>query len=160
MGFLDKVLHRKKDDFDDSAFDAGLPPMQDAGTGLTPDHSGTNFNQTGVPSSGVASFMEKSGDDITGLPPFESESQPTPEQQPPTPSMASHQQMPQSTGQQLAHNYMQSQSQQNAAQTTPQEKSSAHSLELIDVKLDAIRSELSAISQRLEKIERTKSRTF
>ncbi|MCF7798624.1 hypothetical protein K9M74_01855 [Candidatus Woesearchaeota archaeon] len=184
MSFLSKIFH-KKDDFDinDPAFTAGLPPMQDAmnstmdvGASALPNASSpdsshatstpansTSFEQSGTPSSGVASFMERSGDDLTGLPPFEDDApeqqhQPTASQQlssqqtTPSPAASSS-----TKGQELAQHYIQQQEQPiRGQQTTSQGKTTAHSLEVIDVKLDAIRSELSSISQRLEKLEQKK----
>ncbi len=157
MSFLDKILGKKKDPFADASFDTSLPPLSEAKT--SPDVTpGTDFSQTGIPSTGVASFMEQTGDNLTGLPPIEDTASPLPTQNLGATPLS--QTLPQSTGQQLAHNYMQQQTQTTQAsseqQNQPLQKSSAHSLEVIDLKLDAIRSELSAITQRLEKIEQKK----
>lgn len=154
MSFLGKIFGKKHDDFDDGSFDTSLPPMPDATTAAS-QSSSTDFSSTGNPSSGVASFMEKSGDDLTGLPPLDQQ-----HQQPLTAESEQHSSEALTKGQQLAHDFhaQQQSSSQHSPQgvTSSQQDTLPRSLELLNVKLDAIRSELSLISQRLEKLEQNK----
>jgi hypothetical protein len=151
MSFFSKLFGKKDDDFSTSSFDAGLPPAPDT----TQSYQTAGQQQSGAfpqSSSNVASFMEKTGDDLTGLPPFDAE-QPAPTN--PFQTQPSHSES--LSGQQLAHNYMQDrQPPQAASPQSSSTRSADHSLELINVKLDAIRSELSSISQRIDRLEQKK----
>jgi len=151
MSFFSKLFGKKDDDFSMASFNEGLPPAPD-GVQNYPNDVQQQTDAFSQSSSNVASFMEKTGDDLTGLPPFNTEqpAQSSPFQAQPSSSANL-------SGQQLAHNYMQDRQPSQAANPQPSSTRSAdHSLELINVKLDAIRSELSSISQRIDRLEQKK----
>ena len=165
MTFADKLKFWKKDD--DMDFNTGLPPMDDSFGSSTPTNSSLEDSfDNPLGTSGSLPESQPFGSPDISQPKFGS-----PAQQPqPFPNISSSQSpqsldqqpsfdpltnpsqadSPGSFGQKLAHDYItQEQS------STKQENSPAKNTEreLVQLKLDAIRSELNAMSQRIIKIE-------
>lgn len=181
MSFMDKVKFWKKDDdfsfdnsssansFNDSSFgdssmssndpfasssdpsSSGLPPdpmsgssddmFSDPMSGSSSDNFGTgSFGQSSTSSSQQFGTSSNTGSSQSSQDPF---ARPTPPPKSP------------SVGQSLAHNYIQ-QEQGHSVTPSPQSSQStkpSSETEMVSLKLDAIRSELNVVSQRLMRLE-------
>lgn len=158
MTFTDKLKFWKKDK-DDSGFETGLPPMDDSfgsPPGNDPLTGSSSFDDSSFGTSGQQPGTEPFSSPDISQPQFGSPAQ---SQQYPQDSFSdrpdpltnpSQVSSPSTFGQQLAQDYI-AKEQSPPQQQAPPAKNDDR--ELVQLKLDAIRSELNAMSQRMIKIE-------
>ena len=142
MSFLDKMKFWKK--HDDFSFEQDTTPSE--------DYSGSSGKvQTYLDSTGSSDqFGMQEGE--SGLPPDPLAAQGSTED----PLAFEHTQSRPTQGQQLAHDYMQSQQQtmQPPQQMQKQQRESQdQKLEMLSLKMDSIKSELDALNQHIKKLE-------
>ncbi|MCA9477923.1 MAG: hypothetical protein KC535_02135 [Nanoarchaeota archaeon] len=137
MSMFGKLFKKKDDDFSFDSTDSFSPP---------PEGSAGSFDQQFDPLGS------------TSADPFSSQGQDafsSPTGQEPLPPLEQDQhQVPQSTGSQIARDYIAKQQATSQPTAAPQQQTTeAHTMEIINLKLDAIKSQLEMLNQRLEKIE-------
>jgi hypothetical protein len=166
VSFLGKIFHKKTEDIDLSnnfnpnemggqQVDTGLPPL-DQGSGFDTTHQ-TSFDplsqQATDPMSSTNKWNQQQSFDHMNTMSQQSPSSPPPEQEQQhqfkSPEMQRFHQ--QSQGQQMAQSYIQQQ--EEPQQRKQQASTQDHALEVISLKLDAIKHQLDSFNERLKRIE-------
>lgn len=160
MSIFGKLFKKKDDDFSFDTNDSGFDSFSSTNDSFQPN---TTPNTT--PSFDSFSNQQPSSDPFSTLDSFSNSMQNTPNttgmpqrnatsSAPPLPPMDQDEDM--SRGTQIARDYLRRQeTQQTAYANTPQSTSSSqdNTLEVINLKLDAIRSQLETLNHRIEKLE-------
>lgn len=171
MSIFGNLFKKKDDDFSFDSTDSFSPPpgsdsMNNADPFATPGANSTsNADPFGTPGS---NFDVPKTDDPFATPqgtpdPFASTTtnnsfNPSAAQSTPLPPIEKVHDAPQSRGSQIAQDYLNRQqaSTQNtpaAPQTNTASRDQNHNLEMINLKLDAIKSQLEMLNQRLQRVE-------
>ncbi len=154
MSFKDKLMFWKKDDHDDFKFDSNdLPPPAD--TGLPPLDGQDPFSQQGPSQQQGPSWQQQP----SSQDPFAQQQNSFSQARDPF-SQQNNDDALVSRGKQLARQYASTQQQESSPQNQKNDQSLSHALEVINLKLDAIRSEVSSLSHRIEKLEGGKNRRW
>jgi hypothetical protein len=153
MSFLNNIFKKKKDDFSFDENEFKIPQDSTSDNNLFGDTTSDPFGNT----QGNDPFSTQTNNNSFDHAMQQATQQASPE----LPPIDQNDQLA-SRGTQIAQNYIkQQQTSQNNQQTTPnqttqQNNPNEHVLEMINLKLDAIKSQLEVLNHRLEKVENKK----
>lgn len=159
MSILGKLFKKKEDDFSfdsSSSFSDTSNPFGDSTNTSDPFATNNSFGNSGTdPFSSTSS--SPFGDAASNSDPFATPNttgMPQRASSPPMPPMDDAHDIAPTRGSQIARDYItrQQQGMQPSSQTTSS-SGNEHTLEIINLKLDAIKSQLEMLNQRLSKVE-------